>query len=228
MSLKEGYGRWPAMRSPHKAIGQQAEHLSPVERPKILRGEIDELSLLLAVAGEAALRFDIILGRNSLTQHPNKAEALRVLAALLADKGQLSLAEALPRAGQRLYRLVNLAELGPELAQAVMHAEEAIYANTQDPMTNWDTGDLQTAAQIAGLQVGNLEMIDLQREQLITPEQVAVWFKPGSERPSYADHLQRTLDAASVETVRRLFVRQLAGRAVPWHSQVVLLSASQH
>ena len=56
--------------------------------------------------------FDLILGRNSLTQVPDKQERAALLADWLALGGQVSLAEALPSQSQRLYELADLASLG--------------------------------------------------------------------------------------------------------------------
>ena len=57
---------------------------------------------------------------------------------LVAPGGVISLAERIPRHTQRLYRLVDLAELGDDLAAAMVAAEEAIYARCDDPLVNWD------------------------------------------------------------------------------------------
>jgi len=91
------------------------------------------------------VRFDLIVGRNSLTRCADKAGAARLLAGLLLHGGAISLAETIPLRAQRLYALVDTTPLGTELSQALRVAEEAIYANASDPMINWDVEDLREA-----------------------------------------------------------------------------------
>ena len=62
---------------------------------------------------------------------------------LLRAGGCISLAEPTPRHTQRLYGLVNLTELGEGLAAKVRDAEEAIYADPDDPLVNWSEDDLR-------------------------------------------------------------------------------------
>ena len=88
------------------------------------------------------LVFDAIIGRNALTRHADKAGAAAMLARLLSAAGVISLAETVPSHTQRLYKLVDLATLGSDLAERVVKAEEAIYSQSDDPMVNWDEEDL--------------------------------------------------------------------------------------
>ena len=59
--------------------------------------------------------------------------------------GPETLAERVPAQTQRIYRLVDAAQLGPEQATRWAAAEEAIYARSDDPLTNWDAPDLLAA-----------------------------------------------------------------------------------
>jgi hypothetical protein len=78
----------------------------------VLEGDLDALPALLAAVGHGDVRFDLILGRNSLTQQPDKAAAARLLADLARPGALLSLGEAIPRHGQRLYALFEEAARG--------------------------------------------------------------------------------------------------------------------
>ncbi|MCS6842943.1 MAG: AAA family ATPase [Caldilineales bacterium] len=218
-----------------EALRQQAERLPEVERPLVLQGDLDDLPALLNGVARwgsvnsrlpARLRFDAILGRNALTRHPDKAAAARLLANLLAEQGRISLAETVPAHTQRLYRLVDLAPLGPDLAAAVADAEEAIYRQADDPLVNWDEEALRLAFAAAGLTVE----IAVEREQselLATPAVLSRWFAaaaPG-QRPSYGDRLRRRLSEEDAAAVEALFRGQLANRTVAWETTVVYLVA---
>jgi putative ATPase len=172
----------------------------------------------------------VVLGRNALTQLPDKSVAARVIAALLVAGGRLSLAEAVPRRGQRLYRLVDLSSLDESLRQRLMAAEEAIYANPDDPMVNWDAADLAAAFQAAGLADVRVEVETRATQQRVNAALLARWFaadeapSPGG-RPAYAQHLRRHLSAGEVEQVRALFERQLSDQVVEWTTCTVFLTA---
>lgn len=208
------------------ALRQQAERLPEVERPQVLQGDLDDLPTLLAEAGHGEVCFDRIVGRNALTPHPDKERALRGVAALLRPGGAISLAEAVPRHTQRLCELVNVSSLDVAVAEALRAAEEAIYADPDDPMTNWDAADLRHALESAGLVDVDVEAVEMAREIPVTPELIARWFEPATgERPSYGQHLARCLDTAALANVRALYTRELVGQTVSWRSVVAFVAA---
>ncbi len=212
------------------ALRQQAERLPEIERPAILHGDLDDLPALLKPVSPSPplpLSFDAILGRNALTRHPDKPAAARLLASLLREAGHISLAEAVPAHTQRLYKLVDLASLGEELAGRVVEAEEAIYGQADDPMVNWDEGSLRLAFEAAGLAV-QVSIEQEHSEVQVTPAMLARWFTPAGdgERPSYIDRLRQRLDAGECAPVETLFRQQLSNRAVPWVTSTVYLTGS--
>jgi putative ATPase len=208
------------------ALRQQAERLPEVERPQVLQGELDDLAGLLAAASYGEVRFDLVVGRNALTQHPDKAGALGDLAGLLGPGGAVSLAEIVPRHTQRLYQLVNVVNLDPAVAEALRAAEEAIYADPDDPMTNWDAEVLRRALAAAGLVDMTAEPVEMVREVPITQDLIARWFDASAgDRPSYGQRLGRVLDADTLADVRALYARELVGKTVSWRSMVAFAAA---
>ncbi len=173
------------------------------------------------------MRFDVIVGRNVLTRHPEKAAGARVIALLLRQGGRLSLAEVVPRYAQRLYQLVDLSPLDEAVRQRLIASEEAIFANPEDPMVNWDADDLEAAFAAAGLSEvhGQVKMSTVQ--QHISSQHLARWFGPSADRqrPTYAQHVGQHLSADELLQVQTLFERQLRDQTVAWASQVVYLSA---
>jgi putative ATPase len=224
-------GTWALGRDARagEALRQQAARLPEVERPVVLVGEPGELADLLALRGEADLRFDAIVGRNALGALSDKGPVLQELAAWLRPGGRLSLVETVARAGQRLYELVDLSPLDADLRRRLVEAEEAIYAREDDPLVNWEAGALQEAAAGAGLAGVAVEEETHQAEMLISSGTLDRWFAAGGEggRPSYAAHLARSLAAEEIARLEALFRRQLTGQAVPWRSRLAFVTAQQ-
>jgi putative ATPase len=222
-------GTWALARDRQAGEGlrQQAERLPELERPVVLVGEVAELPALLALRGEGALRFDAVVGRNALGRLTGKAEELQRLAGWLRPGGCLSLAETMARHAQRLYGLVDLSRLGGDLGQRVRGAEEAIYANADDPLVNWEAADLERLLVQAGVD-GVVVETEAQAGDLLGSAAVLDrWFALDAEadRPSYAQHLLRgnRITPEELAAVRAEFQRQLAGQAIPWRTETAFI-----
>ncbi len=221
------------------ALREMAARLSEVERPIVLQGALAELSDLLALRGEADVRFDAIVGRGALnpgrfayprdaedteTEKRNPSSVLSAsvvnLTTLLRPGGTVSLAEPVPRHTQRLYALVDLAELGDVLAARVREAEEAIYTDPDDPLVSWAEDDLAVAFRDANLTGVITEGVESFAEARISPALLDRWFTPApaGERPSYAQRLAAGLNADEIAAVEALYRRKLTGAAVAWRS----------
>jgi len=207
------------------ALRQQAERLPELARPIVLQGDLQALPALLAEQGEGAVLFDLIVGRNSLTQYPDKAAVARLLRGLLQAGGVLRLAEAVPKHTQRLYALVDATSLEPALFDAWREAEEEIYDAPGDPMTNWDAETLRQALAEAGFSTAHVDLAEMTREQLVTESQVEQWFGSNRARPTYAQRLARRLPPESIAAIRRLIERQLAGQVCHWRSAIAYVLA---
>jgi len=118
-----------------------------------------------------------------------------------------------PRHTQRLYRLLALT-LDSELYQRLITAEEAIYANSVDPMVNWDSSDLQATFATNRFAVE----VDIERtvaEACITATLLERWFASAGKPPTYRDRLAVYLSESEIDLVRQLFWRQLNHQTVP-------------
>jgi putative ATPase len=211
------------------ALQQHAERLPEVERPIVLVGEITHLPALLQTRGEHTVRFDAVVGRNVLTRYHDKAAVLASIRPLLQPGGCLSLAEVVPRRAQRLSALVELTELGPELAARLRAAEEAMYHTPDDPLVHWDLPELEAAVLATGFALHAPLRHEIQEaERHITAAHLTHWFTVSADgrRRSYARHLLTHLSAPELQQVERCFRRQLLGQTVHWHTAVVYLTGS--
>jgi putative ATPase len=202
-----------------QALQQMAAQLDQVERPVILTGAVNELPALVATV-DAATRFDVIVGRSPLTTQPDKTAIFSSLRSLLRPGGRLALAQTVPMATQRIYALVDRSSLPGDLAQAWQSAEEAIYADADDAMVNWEAEDLRHLALAAGLHDVSVEAVAETSEVRITPALLARWFAESEDggRPSYLQRLAQQLDGDALAFVRALIERQLLGQTVSWGS----------
>ena len=211
------------------ALRQQAARLHELERPKVLLGDLFAVPQLLAAAGDSAVRFNAIVGRNALSPY-NTEDRIRILPEILALSeagGILSLAETVSRHTQRLYELIDLSSLGGDLAARVKAAEEAIYENPDDPMVNWDADTLAQLVEGAGFRQVETKVYSSASQVHLTAARLNDWFLVDEKRlrPTYAQHLLQQIEPAELAAVRSLFERQLLNQTVSWRSQWVHLTA---
>jgi len=212
-----------------EALRQQAARLPEIERPTILVGEPAELDYLLSLRGESDVRFDRILGRNALSRPDRSRKTCQIFAAHLLPGGRLVLSQAIPRHTQRLYDLIEWGREA-ELRDKVAAAEEAIYTDPADPMTNWDQRDLMAALEAAGLTDIRLTVEEQTEERPITAAHLDRWFGAAAEdgRPSYRERLAAGgVTPDEMEKIERLFRNQLLNRAVVWRSRPAYIRAEK-
>ncbi len=212
------------------ALEAQASNLLELDRPVVLRAN------LAALTGElvGAVRFDAALGRGALAG-VGEGELPRALAGLrsvMAAGGVVALAEVDTRRAQRLNALVDVtgaagtgaAGAGGDLADRLAAAEESIYgpANATIGPAPEAVAEQLAAAGFADVQLTRLEFIDTRR---LARETVEGWFERGGARPSFADHLARTLSEEELRLVERAFRVQLADQEARWRTTYYLVKA---
>jgi putative ATPase len=217
-------GTWALARSRQAGEGlrQQAERLPELQRPTVLIGGVGELPDLLALRDEDSLRFDAIVGRNTIGSLPDKAATLRLLVERLQPGGRLSLAEAVVQQAQRLYRLVDLSTLDGDLGQRLSEAEEQIYSAPDDPLLNWTAVDLKELVESAGFVDVSVQEEAQVSDLYLTAASLDRWFAPegDGERLSYAQHLLKRFTANELVEVRALYERQLSNQTIPWQTRI--------
>ena len=224
-------GVWSLARDARsaEAVRQQAARLPELQRPRLLVGGVQDLPAVLKACGDEVVRFDAVVGRNVLSGHADKAGVCALLRACLRDAGRLSLAEVVPRRAQRLSALVDLANLGEDLAARLRRAEDAVYEADDDPLVNWDAPDLEAILRAAGFELRTPLCVETQdEERRITAETLARWFnaQAANRRPSYAHHLLKCLSADEVTRVEACYRQQLHDQIVPWRTSWVYVTAT--
>jgi len=211
-----------------QALLEQAERLPEIERPMILQGDLLQLPGLLKARGDAAVRFDAVVGRNVLTRCADKATALAGVRSHLRQGGRLVLAEVVPRQGQRLSALVDLSALDDDIAVRLREAEAELYQSPHDARVNWDAPELEYVLGEAGFEVQRPLICEAQEEErLITGAHLTRWFdaRPTGGSASYASQLLTRLSPAELQQVETCFRRQLENQIVPWRTVIVYVTA---
>jgi putative ATPase len=212
------------------ALADEARLLPALAAPTVLRGPWQELPRLIAersgtgrggAEAERAVRFDRVLARDLLAQAEDRPGCLALLAGLLAPGGTLVLAERCPRLGERLLAALDWAGVPAELAQRAMAAEEAVYAEADNPAVNWDDAALEGWARAAGLEPLHREVLRHPVEFALSRELVRRWFGAEAGRPG---RLAARL-GADAEAVRAYLERIAGGAPVRRRTAVVLLVA---
>ncbi len=196
-----------------------------LRQPHILAGNACKLRTLLEKAGHTGTRFEMIVGHNAWNRTPpaDVPAFFREIKDALADGGTISLAERLPRHGQRLYRLLPPDALAPELAARLAAAEEAIYT---EPPYSADEATLAAATESAGLQCITIETVTITRQVTLSRADLERWFDP---RPGgYAANLARHgLTPAEIEPLKPFVASRLAGKPVIWTYTYAFLRAKK-
>ena len=199
------------------ALREMASHsLDELSRPVVVEGPVARVAELVR-SGQEGLRFDAVVGRNTLASLADRQGAARRVVELLAPGASLGLAETVPRLGQRLTDLVPVADLGEDLAGRLRRAEEEIYRDPGNPRVAWEPEDLRLLWSEAGLASVRVETEVLTAPRRLGSRDLGRWFNPGGEKQgTFAAYLGRHLAAGEVRQVRRLFEERLMNREVRW------------
>jgi putative ATPase len=199
-------------------LESQADALPFLTRPIVLNSPLTNLVATLEQQ-HLEIKFDWVVGRNALGEEMDKRSIVQQLSQVLAEQGQIILAERLPQQGQRLYQWVSGGEA--KLMKQWQAAEEAIYApETGDELLNWRVEDWVNLWQDAGFEV-HTELESVTQNIYVTGQLLDRWFAVGGSGLSYADRLRQSLDEEEVERVRSIMTQQLLNQTLTWNSVVI-------
>lgn len=214
-------GVWGLVDTPDEAelLQAQSRNLPELERPRIVvRGYWPEAS---------ATRFDRVIGRNPFNRLDN-LETLHLARRVLLPDGRLCLAQVAPRRGQRLYALLDWSGVA-SARQAIVDAEEKMWADSADPLVNWDLPDLEAAVLAAGFVTLQVEIERANQPRHITRLQLDKWLGDSPEAIDSGSYTQKLrahgLSLTAARALAALARRQLQDQVIPWQSSLIYLSA---
>lgn len=209
-----------------QTLEAQVKALSALQRPIFFAGLSSDLKTLIH-DHTPDLQFDRILGRNVFanqmqqTDRPAAESLAQQLISLLRPKGQIILAETIPKYGQRICDLVKAEDVGKALFQRWQTAETALYQDdTGDTQLTWDESDLKAV-------FTNMPItIDLEQTHMslyVTPKLIERWFAVGGDRPSYGKRLGQYCSAKEVKQIQALLSQKLLHKTIQWQTTLAFV-----
>lgn len=204
------------------ALAEQASMLPETARPVLFEAPLETLPTAIAKI-DPALQFEVIMGRNAVGRHADKAGAIALLPQLLTSNGTVALAESIPRYTQRLSALVPVANLTKGLRDRWIEAEAPLYCDPQNPQFNWDAPDLIRYFEQAGFTV-RWTLAETRYGVFVGKALCDRWFDLKT-LDSYGARLASSLTATDLKKVEKLIRQELQHQTVMWQSSVLFLSA---
>ncbi len=201
-----------------KQLESQADALPFLTRPIVLNSPLTNLVATLQQQ-YPDIKFDWVVGRNALGEKVDKELVVQQLSQVLAEQGQIILAERLPYQGQRLYQWISGRDA--KLMKRWQAAEEAIYdSETGDELLNWRVEDWINLWQDAGFKV-HTELESVTQNIYVTGQLLERWFGTGRAGLSYGDRLGQSLDEEEVERVRSIMTKKNLNQTLAWNSVII-------
>jgi putative ATPase len=227
-------GIWVSLRDPASSelLRMPEAFADGLREPIVLAGDLGDLPALLAARGDKKIRFEAVVGRNSLALRPDKPAVLASIRAVTVDSGRLALAETIPARSQRLSELLPAETLSRELRERLARAEQRVFDASEGPSAagaraRWNEDDLLAMIVAAGFRVVDQDMVVSTSERVIREEDIGRWFARGAPgKPTYADFLAEGLDKDEIARVRDAVAQRLSGATVPWKT-VTLIAISE-
>jgi hypothetical protein len=234
--------------------------LPELEQPVLLPGGVEQAPTLFATQRaddqaheELPDTVDSALAFRLLYRAPDKLALLRALASVVSAGGYLSLAEPVPRHGQRLSSFLEArgnaneagepsgrepGEAGPETAAlgagvlgGLKAAEAEIYTAEEDPLFDWDAEDLVTLCTEAGFRDIRTEWYAREERRSVSSTDLRRWIigeasdaEQGTET-SYRAALRRHLNGEQLEELYRLLRERVQAADLPWRTYYLFLTA---
>ncbi len=204
-----------------KIIAAQANNLPVMERPLIIKGNLEMLKKQLQK--EPGLKFDCIISRGLREKIVNDHNYLQRLAPCLSPTGKIIAAETLPRFNQRLYRFLTQNSLEERLFKTLKEAEENLY---NDSSIDWceDNELIKIFHHRLFAPVKHIRQ-KTQSEILISRKDIEHWFTPrdSTRKMSYYSQLEKKLTQEEIKEIKQCFLKQLADKIFSWHTETAYL-----
>ena len=198
---------------------ETAEKLDHLYRPIVLSGALKDLKQVVQeqAGKDPAPKFDRVFVRGIFQRDPS-AKPLKLIAPLLADSGAIVVIEPDPDTTQRLYSLLPDGALSENLLRQLVEAEENIYRDAPDGVA------ISDAANEVGLTKIRIRTLSHEVVWRITERTIDRWFTTREAgRPSFVDHLARTLDPEQIKEVQDAFNRYLLSQNITWKTGTLLV-----
>ena len=170
------------------------------------------------------LRFEGIVGFNSITKLPDKTAALAEMRSFLSDSGNMVLAETIPSKSQRLSNLLPSSALPVEVLQQFKIAEDQIYSQDREGVLAWTETDMDRYCRDAGFTDIRKHVQPFTERRRIRETDLKNWLAHNESKTSYGMLLRERL-GTQYDAVETALFRRLSDTEVDWQFHVVFLRA---
>lgn len=218
------------------ALKWLAGGLPELERPILLKGEIDSPGLLSRF-DESAFRADVILARNWLSRYPDPEECARALKAAsgtAAPLCELYLAETIPGAGTAIADLIPANS--PGKGERASGEAEGVFGKAQEAFRDAEGEFLKNLAQRVNTEMFReilcrlgwnrivFEEVQVEETRFLSHALLERWFLP--QRPGgYGHALSEALGRKNWQNFSASLITKLAGKSLKWRSHILLVQA---
>ncbi len=192
-------------------INHYALSLPELEKPQVHHVELKTLLSTL----ESDLSFEVIIARNIFSRAREEMPLCAALVRRLAKEGSVHLCESVPSKGSRLSDF-----LPSDLQKLFVQAEQLLYEEPSNALTNWDEQYLQRMFEEQGLDVVCSSM-DVQEQRMMGVQDVQRYLH-ASYLPAFGK-LGVKVDPKELETKLNDL---LANRPLHWRHHLTFLHAS--
>jgi putative ATPase len=218
------------------AARHHADQAHPLSRPVILNASDTPLAAVVeATRGGSvptgsdwrselsSVRFERIVLVDPAQLTTDWGELFMLIGEVGAARAELTLAQRIPRSGQRLSELVTLTD--ESLGKHLLDAEQVLFDDPDSPMLSWTKEAITAAANGSRWEWQSTELVDVPDRRTITATQLRHWLSPDRE-----SGLGGVLARNAGEDVRARIAGQLetnlAGQTVSWRLQFLVATAS--
>jgi putative ATPase len=193
-----------------------------LRKPQIIKSSLTTFVDDVQRAAGQTVGFNVIIGRNILTQQQNKKELIELTLKLLSQNGRIVLAEVVPRQGQRLSELLALPGSDPSLASRLRSVENELFVDATDAMLNWDPQSFAREVETIPSVAVKVISTTAGPKTRVLPENVDFWFRSTSQqqRKSLGTRLASVFNPQEMTALKSMFHEQLDNKEIPWKTVI--------
>jgi putative ATPase len=236
LDAREGYFVWEALRRASEGtvvalvrgereraiVEQYASTLQEIERPIVVEGGVGDLDPPAIMEAAGFGTFDLVIGRDFLSQADGAGASLARLAAAFPGARFVD-AEILSREGGRLSSLPLDGFLDTDLLDRFRRFEEEFYGETgKDSPLGPTSGELEDRARASGLGDLSFETKRSSWPRRLGQDEVAQWFSAASP---YGKAALAAFGEAGLARLSRAVVESTCSGPQPWPFAALYVSA---
>ncbi len=173
-------------------------------------------------AGLENVRFERIVLVDPVHLNVPWTDLFAFLAQVGTEEAELTLAQRIPRDGQRLSELVTIPD--QTLRDGLAGGEEMLFGDPDKSMLSWSEETIISAASGTGWTWQSTETVDVTDHRTITANQLNHWFSSDREN-SLGSVIVRSAGEEVRAQLAELLAHDLAGRTVGWRLRFLVATA---